>query len=270
MRDIFLYVFSITKGEYTIELFSVWHFLYIILILCGTIGAAIALIGKTREQKDRVLRRLAFLIPVCYILDFFIMPLASSDFSIDVDKLPFHICTLLGILIPFVQFHHRLEKYKDVIVCLAVVASLMYITYPGSAIGDILPWCYKVVQTFLYHGLLFAWGVLSLTTGSVVLSHKKLWRELVFIIGMTLWASLGNTLYSHEGHVFDWFFVNGVTFPFVPKALMPFAVIAAVFAMCALVCAIYESAVKHIEKNSDCTPKYAKSKNRKTSKSLAK
>lgn len=247
MRDTALKIFSSTQGEYSITLFSVWHFLYIFIILFGTFTVACALMGKSREKKNEVLRLLAVSVPVCYISDFFIMPLASSDFSISVDKLPFHICTLMGILIPFAQFHSRFSRIKDVIVCLSVVASLMYITYPGSAIGDISPFCYQVYQTFIYHGLLFSWGVLNLTTGEVVLSHKNLWKELVFLLFMTAWASFGNALYSHGDTVYDWFFVNGVTFSFVPKMLMPVAVIAAVFLMCVVICAIYELCKKYAE-----------------------
>lgn len=76
----------------------------------------------------------------------------------DVDKLPFHICTLVAVFIPFAQFNKKFAKIKDVISCLAIVASLIYISYPGSALGGVLPWCYKVVQTFVFHGLVFAWG----------------------------------------------------------------------------------------------------------------
>ena len=38
-----------------------------------------------------------------------------------------------------------------------------------------------------------------------------------------------------DGHHYDWFFITGSTFPFVPEWLMPFAVFFAVYGMCALI-----------------------------------
>ena len=156
----------------------------------------------------------------------------------DVDKLPFHICTLMGIMIPFVQFNKKFDKIKDVVACLSIVASLMYITYPGSALGGVTPWCYKIVQTFVFHGFVFAWGVISVATGSVRFDFKNIWKELVAILLIILWASFGNNTYSHDDHHFDWFFITGSTFPFIPSWLMPFVVLVAVYGMCAIIFSI--------------------------------
>lgn len=210
---------------------------------------------KSRKAKTAALHMMAIAVPAVYIADFFLMPLAQSDFTINVDKLPFHICTVMAFFIPFVQFNRHFRRLKTPVVCLSLVASLMYITYPGSAIGDVLPWCYRVIQTFLYHGLMPAWGIMSLTIGGVSLGFREIWKELVFILGMVAWASLGNAVYSHDAHIYDWFFVNGVTFPFVPEPLMAPTVVAAVFGMCVLVYAIYQAAEKRIRKQRpSCDP----------------
>ena len=82
---------------------------------------------------------------------------------------------------------------------------------------------------------MFAWGVLSLTTGFSKLEFKNIWKELVGLVIIIIWAAFGNAAYSHEGHHFDWFFITGSTFPFVPKWLMPFAVLTAVFGMFAII-----------------------------------
>ena len=248
MREFFITIFSTKEGIASIELFSIWHFLYLALIIGGSIGGAFLLKNKPQSTKDFVLKLLAWLIPATYIADFLIMPLARTDFTIDVDKLPFHICTLMAFFAPFAQFNKKFEPIKETIVCLTLVASLMYITYPGSAIGDILPWCYKVVQTFLYHGLMFAWGFLSLATGKVKLDFKTIWKCAVGLAIIIVWASFGNTVYSNEEHHYDWFFVTGSTFPFIPAPLMPLTVLAAVFAMCAIIHGIYYGVVKYYEK----------------------
>lgn len=238
MRDFMLKLFGTSEGGVEITLFSIWHIIYIILILGLTIGGAYILKNKDANKKSKVLGILAYLVVGIYIADFFIQPLSSSDYTMNVDKLPFHICTLMGVLVPFAQFNKKFDKIKDVICCLSIVGPLMYITYPGSALGGVSPWCYQVIQTFVFHGLVFAWGVLSLATGSIKFEFKKIWKELVAIVIIILWASFGNVVYSNENHHYDWFFVTGSTFPFVPKFLMPYAVLVAVFGMCAIIFSI--------------------------------
>ena len=238
MREFLLNVFGTDEGTVEIALFSIWHILYFVLIVGGTIGSCFLLRNKSNETKEKVRKILAYLVIGVYIADFFIQPFMSSDYSMNVDKLPFHICTLMGCLIPFAQFNKKFDKIKDVICCLSIVASLMYMTYPGSALGGVMPWCYQVIQTFVFHGLVFAWGVISLSTGAIKLEFKNIWKELVAIIIIILWASFGNNAYSNENHHYDWFFITGSTFPFVPTWLMPFAVLAAVYAMCAIIFSI--------------------------------
>ena len=239
MREFFLELFGTTTGKFEIALFNIWHILFYVIILGSSIGAAFLLKGKTAGTKERVLKILAYVIPALYIADFLIMPLSRSDYSIDVDKLPFHICTLMAFFAPFAQFNKHFKPIKETIVCLTLVASLMYLTYPGAAVGDISPFSYKVLQTFLYHGAMFAWGFLSLATGSVKLRFSTIWKAAIGISLIIVWASLGNAIYSNENHHYDWFFVTGSTFPFVPKGLMPFAVLAAVFGMCAIIHGLY-------------------------------
>jgi len=235
MSEFFQKIFGTTEGSAEITLFSIWHILYIVLILGLAIGAYFILRHKSDKAKQTTLSVLAILTIGFYIFDFFIMPFSEGE--INIDKLPFHICTLTGIFIPFAQFNKKFDKIKSVIVTFAIVASLMYITYPGSALGGVTPWCYKVVQTFIYHGLVFAWGFLSLSLNSVKLEWKKIWKEAVGIVIIIAWAMFANWAYLGipNGHHYDWFFVTGSTFPFVPAWLMPFAVFAAVYGMCALI-----------------------------------
>lgn len=251
MREFFLRLFSAREGNAEIALFNFWHILYLVLLIGAPLLASFLLKGKAQKTKDRVLKILAYLVPALYIADFFIMPLARTDFTIDVDKLPFHICTLMAFFVPFAQFNERFKPIKDTICCLTLVASLMYLTYPGSAIGDISPWCYKIVQTFLYHGCMLAWAILSLTIGKVKLEFKNLWKCAVGICLVIVWAYFGSVVYSTPDHHYDWFFVTGTTFPFVPTFLMPFVVLVAVFGMCAIIHAIYYYTARYIQKRAN-------------------
>lgn len=239
MKDALTKVFkSFTGGVTEITAFSGWHIMYIVLIVGLTIGAAFMLKNKADKTKNRTLNILAYLVIGSYILDFFLMPF--SEGKINIDKLPFHICTLVGVFIPFVQFNKKFKPIKDVVACLAIVASLMYITYPGSALGGVSAFSYKVIQTFVFHGLVFAWGVLTVTTKSVNLSFKKIWKEAVAIVVIAAWATVGNVCYntSYTGadglSHFDWFFLTGSSFGMSPW-LMPFLTMLAIFAMCAII-----------------------------------
>ncbi|MGM9858240.1 MAG: hypothetical protein ACI311_03215 [Bacilli bacterium] len=138
-----------------ISLFSIWHILWIVLIIGFAFLGYFLLRNKEEKTKTLVLNVLACLLIGIYILDFFIMPFSQG--KIDIDKLPFHFCTLTAVFIPFAQFNKKFKPIKNVIVCFAIVSSLMYITYPGSALGGISPFAYKVIQTFLFHSFEFTW-----------------------------------------------------------------------------------------------------------------
>lgn len=236
-------------GNIEITVFSIYHIIYIALIVGATLGAAFLLKNKSQKAKDITLKTLAYVAIGLYIADFFIMPLSQD--SVDIDKLPFHICTLVSVFIPFAQFNKKFAPVRSVITTFAIVAPLMYITYPGSALGGISPLSYKVIQTFLFHGVVFAWGVLSLTTKATSISFKTIWKDAIGLLVMIIWAFFGNFAYSTTARSFDWFFVTGSTFPFIPTFLMPIAVFVAFFGMCAIINLINKLIVSHYTKKAN-------------------
>lgn len=74
------------------------------------------------------------------------------------------------------------------------------------------------------------------------------------MVATILWGTLGSHVYSTETHIYDWCFVRGEMFSFVPKALMPFAVIGAVFGMCGVITGIYVGAKRLLAKNTVKNP----------------
>ena len=240
MRD-FLINLLRTPDQAPIEitLFSVWHILYVVLILGVTLFLCLFFQKRSDAAKKRLTDVLAILPVALYALDYLAMPLAYGEIS--VDKLPFHFCTMLSLLIPPIHFGNgrAVDFWREPITVLALVTSMMYFCYPGSAIGDITPFCYLVIQTFLFHGCVFVYGVLSLSTGKASLSWKRLWRCALLIGLFIVWASFGNAAYSSEAHHFDWCFITGSTFPFIPSLLMPLVVLGAVFGLCTAIYAIY-------------------------------
>ena len=54
-----------------------------------------------------------------------------------------------------------------------------------------------------FHGVLMAWGILSVALGAVKPDIKNCWKSAVALVCITLWAKLGNILLEH-----NWFFLN--------------------------------------------------------------
>lgn len=237
MQEFFYWLFSEKNSTLTIGLFDVWHFLYLFVIFGTALLLSLVLQNRSEHAKLCAIKTFAYLTVGLYIADFFIMPLSDSyGHSISIDKLPFHICTFMGVLLPFVQFNPKFARIKDTVVSLAITSSLMWMCYPGSALGGEPPFSYVIFQTFMYHGVLFVWGVLSLTLSGVRLSFRSIWKELVGIIFLLLWAELGNAIYPGEK---NWFFVSESIFPFLSDEIMPLAVVLGVFGVCVCVYLLY-------------------------------
>lgn len=190
---------------------------------------------KSPEKKERILRLFAYLTIGLYVADFFLMPLSDSYDRISIDKLPFHICTLTGVMIPFVQFNPRFAPVKEAVVSLAMTSSLMWMCYPGTALGGQPPFCYLIFQTFMYHGLMFCWGFLNLTLGAVKLHWKEFWKPCVGVLLILVWSMLGNALYDNQ----NWFFTKYSIFPFLTDKIMPPVVVFCVCGVCFLIYCLY-------------------------------
>ena len=232
MRKFFIDLFETREEPFDVTLYSVWHILYASMIFAAIIGMAAYLCRKDTSVKNRVLNLIAYSIAVVYIADFFIQPLFRNG-AMNVDKLPFHICTLLCPVIAFTQFNKRFACIKEPVAFLSVISPLMYIVYPGSALGTESPFCYEIIQTFVYHGLLLAYGVLLITTRTVIPNIKNSYKSLIGIGITVIWAAFGNAVYSEAGwgKGFDWFFITGKTFPFIHPIWMPLVVVVCTFAM---------------------------------------
>lgn len=244
-----------------IKLFNLWHFLYIVLIIGVTVLIALKGSGRRDSGKRTVwLNAIAGILVTTYLLDFMIQPFMTDSFSMNIDKLPFHICIVMCPLIVLVQFCKKANWLKMPVTVFSLVASLMYITYPGSALGGITFYSYRVVQTFFYHGLLFAYGFLNLAWDVVELKWSRIWHCAVVLVCLELWAGLGNFSYNHGDEHFDWLFITGSTYPFIPKPLMPVVVFVAIMGMVAIIYALYFLFRRLLNRNkpTDAAPAEAK------------
>ena len=257
MYNFMIWLFKKRTEPFEIAFMNFFHILYLTIIVGLAIGLAYYL--KAHKEKTRpTLRALAYAIVILYVSDFFLQPFVSSDFTMNIDKLPFHICTVLCPVVAFTEFNKSFAKFKEPVAILAIVAPLMYLVYPGNAIGEISPLCYKILQTFIYHGCVFAWGLNTLASGEFVPTIKNWYKSLIGIALIAVWATFGNLAYnsSYTGNGecdwhYDWFFLTGSTFS-MPPYLMPFLVIAAIFGMVMIIYGLYYAyislAAKHTAK----------------------
>ena len=236
MKEFITWLLSENNSSLEIGLFDIWHIMYLTVILGGSVLLALVYNKKSAEARTKVLQLFACLTIGLYVADFFLMPLSDSYNRISIDKLPFHVCTLMGVFVPFAQFNQKFAKIKHVIVSLAVSSSLMWMSYPGSALGGQPPFSYIIFQTFMYHGFLFCWGFLNLALGVVTLNFRKIWKEFIAVLLILGWAAIGNAVYPDQ----NWFFIKYSIFPFLPDKIMPPVVVFCVFGTCFVVyCAYY-------------------------------
>ncbi|MBR2352948.1 MAG: YwaF family protein [Clostridia bacterium] len=238
-------IFADKTGGTVFTCFSLWHFFYIFLTI-GTI-ALVVWRFKNKEQcaKDLVLRIVAGIAFGLYMLDFFAMPLAYGE--IDVDKLPFHACTSMSILCFASRNSKFLRKYRLHFAMLGMLSNLMYLCYPSGVMSyEIHPLSYRAVQTLLFHSALVVHGVLTLVLDDVKPSFKRSYRDAALLGIMTLWAIIGNAVYSGEvaevgyKHDFNWFFVKADPFGILSEEialyLAPFLNFVAFFGLELLIC----------------------------------
>lgn len=236
MREFVYWLLSEENSNLKISLFNEWHIFYLIIAFGSAIALAVVFKNKSEQARDKLLHIYACVTIGLYIADFFLMPLSDSyGRRIAINKLPFHICTLMSIFAAFAQFNKKFKPIKEPIVVLSLVSSLMWMVYPGSALGGEPPFSYIIVQTFMFHSFLFGWAFLNLALGEVKLHIKNIWQELLGILMISAWATLGNVLYEDQ----NWFFLAYSIFSFIPDEAMPVVVVVAVFAMCLLIYGIY-------------------------------
>lgn len=239
-------VLSDQKGGVIFTCFGIWHILYMLAIF-GMILLVVQLAsGKSRAVRQRIIDISICLAFGLYIADFFLMPFAYGE--IDIEKLPFHMCTAMCVLCFLSRKNAFLGKWKTQFAVLGLISNLIYVVYPaGVGWYQIHPLSYRTVQTLLFHGAMTAHGIFVLALGEETVQWKKSYREFLIIVAMVLWALLGNTLYNGTAgdysHYFNWFFVTQDPFYLLPKNVapfvMPFVMILVMFTATQLVYGVY-------------------------------
>ena len=95
MRELFFKLFETSHFNTGIQItpFSGAHIVYLILIFGGIVGGYLLLRHKDAVAKEKALRLLAYALVISYLSDFFVHEFVYG--GLNMDKLPFHICTVL-------------------------------------------------------------------------------------------------------------------------------------------------------------------------------
>ena len=225
MYEILNNLLSDKKGGEIFRCFGVWHLVYITLAAVAFTLIFLSLKSKDKDAKDKVMLTLINISFGLYILDFFLMPFAYGE--IDIEKLPFHICTAMCVACFLSNHIERLKPLRVHFALLGFISNLVYLIYPAGVMWHAThPLSYRVVQTLIFHGIMSVYGLLTLVYDGKELSFKTCYRDLAVISGMTVWALVGNLLYNGEAgeysHFFNWFFVIRDPFYILPANIAPF------------------------------------------------
>ncbi len=187
--------FKQTPSQNLFTAFGLAHIIYMCIIAVLVFFAAYLLDKKTRADKQRAVKILANAAFTVYVLD-----LAASlifyKTDINLHKLPFSICALFAVLIPLVQFSLSFRFMKKVVINLSVVVSFLWFVFPVNLVGSEKAFSYAAIQAFLYHGIIFAWGLLNLVLGEVGISIRKIWKDLLGVIFVVFWLNIGGLLFG--------------------------------------------------------------------------
>lgn len=204
-------IFADKTGGDVFVCYGPWHIFYICLMFALIVGGILIFNKKSQDVKEKFLKTLVGIGFGLYMADFFLMPFAYME--IDVDKLPFHACTSMCVLSFASNHSNRLKKYRVHFAMIAFISNIIYIAYPSGVMAyEISPLSYRAVQTLLFHCVMTSYGILVLVLDKDGPQIKYWYRDLIILTSLTLWAMVGNALYSgtleEYSRDFNWFFIK--------------------------------------------------------------
>lgn len=213
------------KGDVIFTCFGPAHLIMAGIILLSIVLIVISLRNKDQKHRDRVMNILIAIPAGLYVADFFLMPFAYE--MIDIEKLPFHVCTAMCVMCFLSRRIPKLAGYRVHLALLGFISNLVYVIYPAGLMWyQISPLSYRVIQTLLFHGTMTAYGIVTLLYDEYKLSFKTCYKDIIVLVCMTAWALLGNTLYNGSAgsydHFHNWFFVVQDPFGMFSKETAPY------------------------------------------------
>ena len=240
------------------SLFSLSHLIYLVLFAVILTALIFLLKGKSREFKDKVTKILIGIGFGLYMLDFFLMPFAYGE--IQIEKLPFHICTLSCTLSFLSRNVEWMKKYRTHMAMLAFIANFSFLAVPAGVMWyQVTPSSYRAIQTLVFHLVVSLYGLIMLIFDNDEFSWKFIYRDMITVASIVVWSMIGS--YSYTGNVggynyyFNWFFVKQDPFNIFPANfapyIMPVFIIVAFFAVESLIYGAVYLGKRYLVKNGE-------------------
>ena len=238
---------------YIFQCFDVWHIAFLFITLSSIVAVFLFFKDKGDDDKKKLLDCTVGIAFGLYIADLFLMPFAFGE--IQIEKLPFHACTLTCLLCFLSRHNNFLGKFKKSFAIIGFVSNLAYTVYPAGVMWcSVHPLSYRAIQTLLFHGVMVAYGIFAMAFDKdIVFDWKKLFKQdLVVLSLMILWALVGSYAYTgtYAGyyHWYNWFFVRTDPFEILPPTVTPFVTLTAFLLADAVIHLIYFSVKKYWKK----------------------
>ena len=241
---------------YLFKCFDIWHITFLFITLSAIVVIFLLFKDKDDGDKKKLLDCTVGIAFGLYIADFFLMPFAFGE--IQIEKLPFHACTLTCLLC-FLSRHNKfLGQFKKSFAIIGFISNLAYAVYPAGVMWYLVhPLSYRAIQTLLFHGVMVAYGFFAIVFDKdIVCDWKKLFKhDLVVLSLMIIWALIGS--YSYTGNYggydqwYNWFFVRTDPFGILPPTVAPFATLTAFLLADAVIHLIYFTVKKHCKKTNN-------------------
>lgn len=201
--------------------FGLFHICVILAFLAAAVLLCLYLKDKSRQARKKAADAVIAAALALYIADFFLMPFAYQ--SINIEKLPFHVCTTMCIMCFWSRHNRFLGRFRLQFAMLGFLSNLTYLMYPAAMMWlKLHPLSYRVVQTLAFHGVMMIYGLLVLVYERQEFRWKNIYKDFIVIVAMTAWARLGNALYNNSEKMYNWFYVIEDPFGMFPKDISPY------------------------------------------------
>lgn len=112
--------------------------------------------------------------------------------------IPFHMCAVLGVIVPFVVWFDikPLQQPFYVLAIMGSVATIAFGEYFTSSFTN-----YYFYEGIISHTLLMLIPLVEIARGNFALDIKKSWTVPVAMLILMAWATLANTMFFNPGTV---------------------------------------------------------------------
>ena len=225
MYDFLHFLLSDKTDGIKFTCFGIWHFCYIIAAVVTGVLAVRYLKSKDSKTRSRVTTFFIDLVFCLYISDYFLRPLAFGE--IDIENLPFHLCTATCVLCFVSRHNKRLYEYRTHFALLGLISNFVYLIYPAGVMWyGVHPFCYRALSTLVFHGIMAVYGLLVLVYEKNDFDFKSIRRDFAVTLSIILWAMLGsycfNGINGNYNYRYNWFFVVRDPFYILPLGISRF------------------------------------------------